>query len=377
MSTKSSSPKAPPLGLYIHVPFCKRKCGYCAFASASPGPGDVDEWLRGVILELDRRLTPDLAARVTTVFVGGGNPTSIGSAALTGLIETVSRRLSGAPLAEWTFETNPESLDGNCIEAFSRVPALRLSIGAQRLRDDEITGLGREGTVALVFRALERALDLTSRVGLDLILGVPGFPSLAPDLDTLLARFPVAHLSTYFLSAEPDTPLGEKVQEGIAQDPADEGPEELFEVSDLLARHGFEQYEISNFARHNERCRHNLLYWNGDEYLGIGPAAVSTIGDDRLTNPDTLSAWLAGTTPERETLDRETRRREYLMLRLRLLADGLDLTEYAHRFGPPSPSLREALHRQRVAGLLSETGATWRLTRSGLAIANQVIADLF
>ncbi|RCK78110.1 MAG: hypothetical protein OZSIB_1759 [Candidatus Ozemobacter sibiricus] len=365
------------LALYIHVPFCAGKCAYCGFYSVPATPEAIDRYLDRLDREAHERITPELAARLRTVFIGGGNPTALGAAALGRLLHTLTDILGGSPIEEWTIETNPETFRRELRPLLRPLPGLRLSIGLQRLRDEEIAWLGRSATARQGRQAIETALTITPNVGIDLILGVPELPSLAPELRSLVESLPIRHVSAYFLTLEPDTPYAEAVAAGSRQDPAETGPEELFGVAAVLQAAGFEQYEISNFARAGSRCQHNLAYWHQHEYLGLGPAAVGTLAGQRRTNPPSLPDWLADVPPTFESLDESTRQREFLLLRLRLLQEGLDLQEWERRFGPPAPTLIAALDREVAAGLLSQAGLRYRLTPAGLPFANQVIARLF
>lgn len=364
-------------GLYIHVPFCLSKCGYCSFYSTLPSSDLVTAYLDKLDAELRAELDASFRNGIRTIFIGGGNPTSIGSEKVSNLIRIVERAVSSASVGEWTIETNPETLTEETADVLRDIPGLRLSMGLQRLRDDELNLLGRRGTCASGRKALERALSLTGRVGADLILGVPGCPSLGRDLAALVREFPLEHVSAYFLTLEEGTPLEARVREGRFPDPADVGPDELFEVADVLTEAGFEHYEISNFARPDGRCRHNMNYWNGGEYVGTGPSAVGTRSGIRRTKPSPLATWLSGAPDSIEALTAEDRFREAVMLRLRLVSDGLDLGWLAETFGKLSPEFERAIDRQCQAGMLTRRGQGVALTRDGIIVANRVIADLF
>lgn len=364
-------------GLYIHVPFCLSKCGYCAFYSTLPTSDLVTAYLARLEAELRTEIDGRIRPRIRTVFIGGGNPTSIGPGYFDKLIRIVSQSITGAAVEEWTVETNPETLSGETATILRDIPGLRLSMGLQRLRDDELELLGRRGTLSSGREALARALSLTGRVGIDLILGLPGRPSLAPALSDLVREFPIEHVSAYFLTVEEGTPLAMRVSNGEFPDPADVGPDELFEVADALATAGFEQYEISNFARPGGRCRHNMNYWNGGEYIGAGPSAVGTRSGVRRTKFSPLTPWLSGAPDAVETLTQEDRFRETVMLRLRLVSDGLDLETLARTFGKPPQGFESAVDRQCRAGMLIRKGRIVSLSREGITLANRVIADLF
>ncbi len=364
-------------GLYIHVPFCLSKCGYCAFYSTLPTSDLVTAYLDRLETELRMEIGTRIGSDIRTVFIGGGNPTSIGPVHFAVLIRIIAQAVAAASIDEWTVETNPETLSAETAAVLRDVPGLRLSMGLQRLRDDELRVLDRRGSIASGREALARALSLTSRVGADLILGLPGRPSLAPALSDLIHDFALEHISAYFLSVEEGTPLAALVGDGAVPDPADVGPDELFEVADTLAAAGFEQYEISNFARPGGRCRHNMNYWNGGEYIGAGPSAVGTRSGIRRTKPSPLEPWLAGAPDAVETLSEEDRFRETVMLRLRLVSDGLDLEALARTFGKLPQGFEPAVDRQCKAGTLIRKGRIVSLSRQGITLANRVIADLF
>ncbi|HEY9068931.1 MAG TPA: coproporphyrinogen-III oxidase family protein [Candidatus Ozemobacteraceae bacterium] len=365
------------LGLYLHVPFCLSKCGYCAFSSVVPSPGAIDAWLDRLAGEIARALPEPVRRTVRTVFIGGGNPTAIGALPLARVLAMLQHPLEQAQIEEWTVETNPETLMPETAAVLRELPALRLSMGLQRLRDEELRFLERRGTAAAGRAAITLALSLTPRVGVDLILGVPGCPSLAPELAGLVREFPVQHVSAYFLSVEEGTPLSDRVREGRFPDPAEVGPEELFEVAAVLGQNGFEQYEISNFARPDGRCRHNMNYWLGGEYIGLGPAAVGTQNGVRRSNPASLRDWLDGRSPALERLSTAELFRETVMLRLRLVSDGLDLSWLERRHGPLPEAFHTAVAGQVSAGMLIRRGPVISLSPTGIAFANRVISELF
>lgn len=377
MTLYDMAPPGSGPGLYVHVPFCLSKCGYCAFYSTIPTPSLIGAYLGRLEEEIRDELAGTIGNGIRTIFIGGGNPTSIGAVHFERLVGLIRNAVSNASIDEWTIETNPETLTDDIAAVLRNIPGLRLSMGLQRLRDDELALLERRGTCSSGQEAIRRAFSLTRRVGVDLILGVPGCPSLAPDLADLVSEFPIEHVSAYFLTIEEGTSLETRVRNGLFPDPADVGPEELFEVEDTLAKAGFEHYEISNFARAGGRCRHNMNYWHSGEYIGIGPAAVGTSSGTRRAKPFSLSPWLAGEPDGIEILTTEDRFREVVMLRLRLVSDGLDLNMLSKEFGNLPPSFERAVDRQCQAGLLRRKGSRITLTRQGLSIANRVIADLF
>ncbi len=364
-------------GLYVHVPFCLAKCDYCGFYSQAPQPSSIVRYLEHLALEAKAR-TALFSADFTTVFVGGGNPTCIGLENLKRLVEVVLTCLPDInTLQEWTFETNPETLTPEIVSFLTSLPAIRLSIGIQRLHQRELSVLGRRASIEALFPALELAFAKVRNVSCDFIMGVPGCSSLADDLHDLMVRYPFTHVSAYFLTVEEDTPLQRSVQAGNLSDPADIGAEELYEVRDVLVKAGFEHYEISNYARPGFRCQHNINYWRQGSYTGLGPAAVSSEAGTRLANVADLDRWLAGEKPAVEKLSQIDQRNEHLMLRLRLLQDGLDIARFVDRYGRQSDEFYATLSHQIETGNLCRGGDRLRLSDSGLRVADEVMASLF
>lgn len=364
-------------GLYVHVPFCFSRCDYCGFYSTIPVAGSLEQYL----IRLQHESEAARACRrgpVKTVFIGGGNPTTLGLTGIIKLFTMLEPWLSGSWPEEITLETNPETLTAEIVDYLAGIDGIRLSMGVQRLKDDEFALLGRRARLDSVSRALDMACRRLNNVSVDLILGVPGCPSLADDLTILLQRFDVQHVSAYFLTVEDDSPLQRRILNGELPDPSETGPEELFAVRETLKNNGFEHYEISNYARPGRRCRHNLNYWLAGDYVGLGPSAVSCQADRRTTNPEDLALWLAAASPQVERLSPVDRRNESVMLSLRLVADGLDLAALENRFGQQPAEFFAELTRQVAAGNLKKHGAgRVRLTDRGLAVADNVIAGLF
>ncbi|EKD81876.1 MAG: hypothetical protein ACD_39C01591G0003 [uncultured bacterium] len=364
-------------GLYVHVPFCLSKCDYCGFYSEVPGPTSIGNYLARLSQEAAERIALPRPA-FTTVFVGGGNPTCLGLDNLKRLVEIIVACLpDSSALQEWTFESNPETLTAEILDFLATLPAIRLSIGIQRLHDRELSVLGRRARIESVYRALDLTFSRLKNVGGDFIMGVPNCPSLADDLRNLVEKYPFRHISAYFLTVEENTPLQRAVNGGLLPDPADVDAGELYEVRNALAASGFEHYEISNYARPGFRCWHNLNYWQPGSYTGLGPAAVSGADNIRLTNAADLARWLAGEAPSVERLSPIDRRNEHLMLRLRLLLDGLDLVDFVRCFGEQTDEFYETLATQINSGNLLCHQNQVRLSDQGLRIADEIMASLF
>ena len=326
-------------GLYVHVPFCRRKCPYCGFFSV-PSTRGVDAYLAG--LEAEAGLYgADWRRPFETLYLGGGCPSLLNLDQLQWLIETLRRHFEFAPDIELTIEANPEHLDLEKLAGYLRLGVGRLSLGAQSMDDGELGWLGRNHSASQVVNAARQARRAGfENISLDLIYALPGRTEedWLNVLNRALALEP-AHLSCYQLSFEPRTLLEARRKRGLVQ-PADEDTERrLFLLThERLTAAGFEHYEVSNFARPGRVSAHNHKYWSGAAYLGLGPSAHSFDEYRRWWNPDSLKKYVAalgsGRSPvaEREVLSEPQRRLETIALSLRT-SDGIDLTAFRDRFG--------------------------------------------
>ena len=363
-------------GLYIHVPFCYSKCAYCGFYSTVPDDGMIDEYLLHLEDEIGKRLE-ESREEIHTIFVGGGNPMCLGLSGLRRLAEMVLKSVAADSIREWTYEANPENLSSEVVQFLKELPGIRISIGVQRFCDAQLELLGRRARMPDVTTALELCQKHISNFGIDLILGVPQCPSLAAGLPKICKEFSIQHVSAYFLSVEPDSVLQKLVDDNKFPDPDGADPLELFEVREKLLAEGFEHYEISNYARPGRRCLHNMNYWKPGDYIGVGPAAVGTQQSLRTYNPSDLTRWLSDETPACEQLSSVDRRNEYVMLRLRLLSDGLNLASLERRFGVQEKSFYMELAMQVDRGNLVRDGNLVKLSRNGIIYADSIIAALF
>ena len=342
------------IGLYIHVPFCVRKCPYCDFYSLPPK--NLEAYTQAVCRAIEQS---GLAGRkVGTVYFGGGTPALLPEKHLRKILACADKFFKLDKGVEMTIEANPAA--GAVPSGFNRV-----SFGVQSLIDNELKALGR-------LHAANEAIDAITRcdaenISADIMLGIPGqtMASLRQTLDRLLT-LPLSHVSAYMLKVEENTPFA---VQGIQ--PADEdmlAEMYLFCVG-YLAENGFEQYEISNFARDGRVSRHNLNYWDCGEYLGLGPSAHSFTGGKRFYFPRDLQAFCDARNPfELAISDGEGGGfEEYAMLRLRLTA-GLDLSEKPHILAKAAPMERHGLLRIKN-GVIS-------LTPQGFLLSNKIIAEL-
>lgn len=361
-----------PLGLYIHIPFCRSKCAYCDFYSLAQGEDRMDAYVSALRSSL--RAAAPRAARhtVDTVYFGGGTPSLLGAPRLSALLQTAADCFSLAPDAEITFEANPESArDVNALRALRGAGFNRVSLGMQSADDAELRAIGRVHTA----RDTEAAVRAARRAGfdnlsLDLIYGLPGqtFDRWRESLAAAVALAP-EHLSCYALKIEPGTPLCARGD--AAALPDDDAQADMYlRAAETLASHGYEQYEISNFARPGRASRHNLKYWTLSEYLGFGPSAHSDFGGRRFAVARDLGAFLAGNTSYSEdaAIDARERAAERVMLCLRT-ARGVAADEFDLPFDGAEAVLRECASH----GLALRHDGRWRLTARGFLVSNAII----
>ena len=373
-----------PFGIYVHVPFCATRCGYCDFntytASELNGGRSAEGYVAAALAELAlaKRVLGADAPPVETVFFGGGTPTLLAASELAAILAAIRATFGLAPGAEVTTEANPESVDPASLAALRAAGFTRISLGMQSAVSHVLATLDRVHTPG---RAAEAAREARAagfeHVSLDLIYGTPGESDAdwRCSLDAALAAEP-DHLSAYALIVEPGTRLAAQIARGALPAADDDVLADRYELADAaLSEAGLDWYEVSNWARSPaDACRHNLGYWRGGDWWGIGPGAHSHVGGVRWWNvlhPAAYASRLAeGASPAagRELLDADTRRVERVMLELRL-ADGLPLDALG--------DAGRAAARQAVDdGLATLGGERLRLTLRGRLLADAVVRSL-
>jgi len=371
---------APPRAAYIHVPFCARRCGYCDFTLVAGRDELVDPYLQALEIELQQ-----LQHRndVESLFFGGGTPTQLSASQLSRLFTLVQRWLIPTAECEITVEANPAGLDDDKLAVLAGFGVNRISLGVQSFDDDVLRTLGRDHSVADINASVDRVRRHVDNIALDLIFAVPG-QSIDSWRQTLGQSVGLApqHVSTYGLTYEKGTAFWSERHKGQLALLDEELERSMYAAAmDNLDAAGFEQYELSNFARPGFRCRHNEVYWRGESYYGFGPGAARYIDGCRQSHHRSVTTWLkrvlasqsAVTVSER--LAPEDRARETAVLGLRMM-DGIDRDDFRQRtrfeFDRLAP---QALHRHCQTGLLEDDGARVRLTREGRFLADSVIQD--
>lgn len=372
-------------GIYIHIPFCATRCHYCNFATGGYESALAQRYVAAVAAEIERAADAALPTMraVDTIYFGGGTPTTLSIEQLARLIELCRVTFDVHPQAEITTEANPGSVSQSYLEDLRAAGVNRLSFGVQSFDDGELQMIGRTHSAADARAALQmaRAAGFTN-VSLDLIAGLPEqkMTTWRRNLDEAFALAP-AHLSVYLLELYKDAPLHHRIERGELRAIDEELTVAMyFALLDEAARHGYEHYEISNWARPGYESRHNLKYWTGAPYWAFGVSAAGYDGRTRWSNTRNIHEYLTkierGQSPIVETvaLDDDDRQSENLFLRLRL-QDGVDLRAHEARFGVKVQERYQAeLARLLEAGLIELHNDTLKISRAGTVLANEVFA---
>ena len=372
-------PTKKPLGLYVHIPFCRQKCSYCDFYSLPHSEEKMDAYTAALVRHLEEVAPQAAAHQADTVYIGGGTPTYLGASRLKTILQTIRKRYDVSRDAEITVEANPDSAcDVKALRTLRRAGVNRISLGVQSADDDLLRRIGRIHTFDQVRQAAEAVRKAGIRnLSMDLIYGLPG-QTLDQWLDTLAEVLVLnpEHISCYGLKLEEGTPLYLRREQLTFPDEDRQADMYLYAV-EFLKQCGYEQYEISNFAKPGFASRHNLKYWHMDEYAGFGPGAHSDMGGVRFAYIRDIDRYIAGqlVLSESETEETLARDFEYVMLSLRT-AEGIDRAcferTYRQRFAP-----LDALFRQyESAGLAQPTEKGWRLTPRGFLVSNSIIVAL-
>lgn len=374
------------LSIYIHVPFCVRKCAYCDFASFPGREADWGRYFDEILTEIrlwsagtDFGLLRE-KYRVNTLFIGGGTPTLVDAGYIGELIDACRKIAPFDDDAEITVEGNPGTLTPGRLAAYRRAGVNRLSLGAQSFDEGLLRSLGRIHTAGQIAEAVNMAREAGfDNVNLDLMYALPGqrMDQWTDTLDAAVA-LGVEHLSAYSLIVEPGTPMAERVASGAATLPDDDAVNAMQRQAIVrLGAAGYRRYEISNYARPGRECRHNMVYWNRGDYLGLGCAAHSLLKGRRFHNPESLDDYLAGVRRQDEVrLTLQDEMEETLMLSTRTVR-GLDLAAWESAFGTAFERGREtAIGRLEKGGLVEIAGGRLRLTTRGMEVQDAVVLEL-
>lgn len=363
------------LGLYFHVPFCRGKCPYCDFYSLDGTPEGMDAYVAAVLRAMGPWGEKLRGREIATVYFGGGTPSLLGAERLARLLQGVKEGFALAPGAEVTLEANPTHVDRAFFQGVREAGFDRLSMGLQSANEEELRLLGRAHSPRQAVRAVEDARAAGfSNISLDLMLGLPGGSreKLGRSID-FAAGLGVEHISSYILKVEPGTPFA---RQGVEVPDDDSTAEQYLFAVEELAKRGYGQYEISNFAKPGRESRHNLLYWRGEEYLGFGPGAHSFFEGRRFYYPRDLEGFLQGNSPVDDGPGGDFG--EFAMLNLRLTR-GLRRGDCLSRFGAEGGALfDEALENARhcPSRLLRADGEAISFTPEGFLVSNALLVKL-
>ena len=346
--------------LYVHVPFCERKCGYCSFYSIRRDDGLISAWLEAVGREAEKYSGISLR----TLYIGGGTPSILTLTQWQELMNIITKKFCLFSLTEATCEANPNSLTKEHVLFLKEHNFSRISLGVQSLSDSELQTLGRIHDSVQALKAMELVKESGLNLSCDLIFAIPGqtLRSWNNSLRTVM-KF-AGHISTYQLTLEPDTQLAKL----YGNEELNTAGYKFYRYAQyMLPRNGFSQYEISSFAQDGQECRHNIAYWHQENVIALGPSGVSYLDGVRLANPKTLGEYLAGSGPEREELTPRERAIELAILSLRTKW-GISRKDLLPEF--------EAVIRNMPADLFVIDDEHIALTQKGMRLGNAIWCEM-
>ena len=373
-----------PLGIYIHVPFCRSKCSYCDFYSiATRDEKTCDTYISTVCAHIKEAGALAPGYRVDTVYFGGGTPSYLGAEGLATILTAVRRHFDVAGDAEITFEANPDSITDKLLQRLRSEGFNRVSLGIQTDDDAILEHIGRPHNYAQAAAAAQRIRRAGfDNLSVDLIYGLPNqtLNGWAETLQHVLTLRP-DHVSCYGLKVEPGTPL-DQIKD-ISNLPDDDLQADMYLAAvEILGNKGYRQYEISNFARRGMVSRHNMKYWLGGEYLGFGPDASSDFAGKRFKIIRSLPKYVEGikkggqVLEEIEEIPLRERAGEYLMTRLRT-TDGISREEYEKQYLLPFDPIEEGMKKLQDHNMATQTPeGRWHLTPEGFLLSNSIIINL-
>ena len=365
-----------PTGLYIHIPFCIKKCKYCDFVSFVDKADFFDEYIDKILKEAKEYKN----FKIDTIFIGGGTPTVLSSSQLEKLIAGINNIFDISDKYEMTIEANPKTLDNEKLAVLKAYGVNRISVGVQSFCDSELQAIGRihnaktaNNTIELI---KENGFD---NFNIDLMTGLPNQTkeSLLHTLDCAISLNP-AHISCYSLILEEGTPLYDEYEKGVYSLVYDEYDRELYSfVCDYLMKNGYIQYEISNFSKKGFESKHNLKYWNCDEYIGLGVSAHSYLDGIRFYNTHNLCEYLNENfhSDEKTILSENDKISEYIIMRLRLY-DGINEEEFYKRFKKDFyPIYKEIIDKFIENDLMIYENNSYKLSKKGMDVSNSIMCE--
>ena len=373
----------PPLALYIHFPWCEKKCPYCDFNSHQVKDGvrgfDEERYIKALIADLETELPRIWGRQVHSIFIGGGTPSLLSPKGMDDLLSAIRARVNLEPSAEITMEANPGSVEADKFAAFAKSGINRVSLGIQSFQDEQLKALGRIHNGEEAKRAIAIAVKNFKSVNIDLMYGLPN-QSLAAaktDIETALS-FKTPHLSLYNLTLEPNTYFANFPPKLPSEDEIDA----IFEQNlELLTAAGYKRYEISAYAKKDQECKHNLNYWRFGDYIAIGAGAHGKISfPDKVTrqvrerHPETYMQAMEGkgnALIESRDVSAKDLPFEFMLNTLRL-TDGVETKTFSERTGLPLHVISKGLEEASKKGLLDNNPTTLKATDLGLRYLNNL-----
>ena len=373
----------PPLALYIHFPWCEKKCPYCDFNSHQVKDGvrgfDEERYIKALIADLETELPRIWGRQVHSIFIGGGTPSLLSPKGMDDLLSAIRARVNLEPSAEITMEANPGSVEADKFAAFAKSGINRVSLGIQSFQDEQLKALGRIHNGEEAKRAIAIAVKNFKSVNIDLMYGLPNqsLRAAKADIETALS-FKTPHLSLYNLTLEPNTYFANFPPKLPSEDEIDA----IFEQNlELLTAAGYKRYEISAYAKKDQECKHNLNYWRFGDYIGIGAGAHGKISfPDKVTrqvrerHPETYMQAMEGkgnALIESRDVSAKDLPFEFMLNTLRL-TDGVETKTFSERTGLPLHVISKGLEEASKKGLLDNNPTTLKATDLGLRYLNNL-----
>jgi len=371
------------LSLYVHIPFCKQKCNYCDFYSLScKTEEDISEYVDALCVQIEREAHLYKNYEISTIFLGGGTPSLLTEGQMQRLVKTLYSSMNIAPCVEFSMEANPGTLTLEGLKVYRSLGINRISIGMQSTNDSELKILGRIHS----FDEFKESFALARKAGfeninIDIMYGLPNqkIENFAKTLGDVCKLSP-EHISAYALKIEPNTPFY-KIKDTLSLPNEDEEYEMYIHLCSALENAGYKQYEISNFSKEGKECRHNLVYWQSGEYIGIGPSAHSFFDGKRYSYPASTKEYISAV--KNNTLKKEYEEQseisensmdEFVMLSLRL-AKGINLAEFKNKYGA---DLYEKYPKIRhfVGDFMKEEQGCVHFTPKGFFVSNYILSSI-
>ena len=363
-------------GLYIHIPFCIQKCRYCDFVSYTGMETEAHNYISSVIEEMEEYRGEE----IDTVFIGGGTPTILPYQETDRLLKACFERFKISSDCEFTAEANPGTLDTDKVRALKDGGVNRISVGVQSFNDGELKKIGRIHDAKTAYNTIWKLSEAGfSNINIDLMTSLPNqtVKSLAATLNTAM-KLPITHISAYSLIIEDGTPIAKEYHDGELTLPDEDADREMYEYTiKTLAKNGFNQYEISNFAKQGCECRHNIKYWQCREYIGLGAAAHSYLNGKRFYNTSELSEYMSGNrhTNDIITLTEQDKISEFMIMGLRMNI-GISENEFKKRFKKSIDDVYKAEIEKFIEyGFLVRNNGFIRFSDKGRNVSNSILCE--